>query len=99
MRYIAPGILVSELLEVPSILVENFTWDWIYESLKNKDKGLKKVIPVFKEIYERASKRLQCIPVCEELDGHTKINPFIEPQTEVQMCFSKLSIGKGKSIF
>ena len=29
-------------------------------------------------------------------DGHTKINPIYRPQTEVQIVFSKLSIGKGK---
>jgi len=25
------GLLVAETAEIPSILIENFTWDWIYQ--------------------------------------------------------------------
>ena len=89
------GIKVGGILGVPSILVENFTWDWIYEPLKSERKDFKRVIHIFKEIYKRASRRIQCTPVCQEIDGVTKINPVCrEPTVDRDSLFSKLSLGQ-----
>ena len=91
------GIKVGGILGVPSILVENFTWDWIYEPFKSKEKYFGRVIPVFKEIYKRASRRIQCTPVCQEIDGVAKINPVYREATEDrESLFSKLSLGQEK---
>ena len=89
------GIKVGGILGVPSILVENFTWDWIYEPFKSKEKYFGRVIPVFKEIYKQANKRIQCIPICQEIDGTTKINPiYRDLNGNKESTFSKLSLGQ-----
>ena len=42
---IAPlGISIAKEAGIPSVLVENFTWDWIYEQYFNANKGFKKHI-------------------------------------------------------
>ncbi len=57
------GILTGIEAAVPSILVENFTWDWIYEKM-GPQSGLDPYIGYFTDIYQRADYRIQTMPVC-----------------------------------
>lgn len=58
------GIAVAEQLNIPSILLENFTWDWIYEPYLAESKELKTYAEQFKAYYARADYHLQLEPVC-----------------------------------
>lgn len=62
---IAPlGIAVARAAGLPAVLVENFTWDWIYEGYLARQAGLRSHIEYLQEIYGAADFRLQTEPVC-----------------------------------
>lgn len=65
---IAPlGIVVAERLGIPSLLIENFTWDWIYSGYLERIPGLEIHIQYLKDIYNRATYHLQTVPVCRTI--------------------------------
>jgi len=62
---IAPmGIVVAEAAGVPSILVENFTWDWIYQPLAEAYRGMRPHIRYLHNIFCAADYRIQTEPIC-----------------------------------
>ena len=62
---IAPmGIEVAREAGIPSVLVENFTWDWIYEGYGRKDAQLERHIVYLRELFDAAEHRVQTEPVC-----------------------------------
>lgn len=64
------GIAAANLANIPSILVENFTWDWIYEGYLDLESRLKDFIPPLREAFEMASIHIQTEPVCEYKPVH-----------------------------
>ena len=58
----AMGIQVAQKARVPSVLVENFTWDWLYQGYD--DKGLNKFNRYLKSIFADADVHIQSQPVC-----------------------------------
>lgn len=72
---IAPlGILVAERMGIPSILLENFTWDWIYQPYIAECPELKPHAQNLAAIYSRATVHIQTEPVCNPIPG-TKTCP------------------------
>ena len=62
---IAPlGILVAKEAMIPSILVENFTWDWIYQQYAASDSRIKRYIEYLQPIFNAADYHIQTEPVC-----------------------------------
>ena len=62
---IAPmGIVVAEATGVPSILVENFTWDWIYQPHAAAYRGLRPHIRYLHDQFSAADYRIQIEPIC-----------------------------------
>jgi len=62
---IAPmGILVAKEARVPSILVENFTWDWIYQQYIVSDNRIKRHIDYLQPIFSAADYHIQTAPIC-----------------------------------
>ncbi len=67
---IAPlGISVANAAGIPSVLVENFTWDWIYQPFLKQHPELSKYITLLAEIYRKADFHVQCTPVCNPTDA------------------------------
>ena len=69
------GIEAGNQLCIPTALIENFTWDWIYEEHIDS-------LPVFKvhslklkEVYEKVDLRVQCTPFCEPHSSAVCVNP------------------------
>jgi hypothetical protein len=58
------GILVARHAGIPSVLMENFTWDWIYEKYSTECSGLRGHISYLGEIFNRADVHIQTEPVC-----------------------------------
>jgi UDP-N-acetylglucosamine:LPS N-acetylglucosamine transferase len=64
---IAPmGIRVAEAAGVPSVLIENFTWDWIYRGYATE--GLKKFDAYLQTIFAEATFHIQTQPICQSAD-------------------------------
>lgn len=61
---IAPmGILVAKAAGVPSVLIENFTWDWIYEGYE--EETLNEFIVYLQSIFAEATCHIQTQPICK----------------------------------
>ena len=58
------GILAAQRAGIPSVLVENFTWDWIYAPYTKQWPGFRPHIDRLKSIVESADIRIQTHPVC-----------------------------------
>ena len=62
---IAPlGILVAKESGVDSVLVENFTWDWIYHQYASSDSGINRHIDYLQSVFDAADYHIQTEPVC-----------------------------------
>lgn len=57
------GIEVGRKAGIPTLLVENFTWDWIYTQL-GPNQGFAPYIELLSDSYSRADYRIQTDPVC-----------------------------------
>ncbi len=74
---IAPlGLVAAERLGIPSVLLENFTWDWIYAGYAEDCPALQPHIEYLQELYGRATHHLQAVPVCNPVDGLQAIAPI-----------------------
>ena len=58
------GIVIAAEAGVPSILVENFTWDWIYEVFIPADPRFRGYMDFFRDIYRGVDYHIQASPVC-----------------------------------
>ena len=62
---IAPlGILVAKEARIPSILVENFTWDWIYQQYTVSNEHIKRHIDYLQPIFNAVDYHIQTEPIC-----------------------------------
>ncbi len=62
---IAPlGIAVAQSVRIPSVLVENFTWDWIYQAYLRKYPKLQPHAQFLKKQSDQADYRIQTEPLC-----------------------------------
>jgi hypothetical protein len=58
------GIIIGKKLGIPSVLVENFTWDWIYSRFSESAPALARFSDYFAKLYEQADYHVQTEPVC-----------------------------------
>lgn len=64
---IAPmGIAVALEAGIPSLLIENFTWDWIYEEYVKQDGKMGDHIHYLKAIFGAAQFHIQTEPTCDQ---------------------------------
>lgn len=62
---IAPlGISVAKRAGIPSVLIENFTWDWIYRGYTEHFSSLNPHIRYLEALYTSADIHIQTTPVC-----------------------------------
>jgi UDP:flavonoid glycosyltransferase YjiC (YdhE family) len=62
---IAPlGIAIAHAAGLTSVLVENFTWDWIYDGYTQKEPGFNRHIPYLQAAFTSADYHIQASPVC-----------------------------------
>lgn len=62
---IAPmGILVAKKAGIPSILVENFTWDWLYQQYCGCDSRIDRYIEYLEPIFKASDYLIQTEPMC-----------------------------------
>jgi len=91
----AMGILVAQKANIPSILLENFTWDWIYQPYTKNNSKLKVYADYLKACYVQADYHIQMQPYCEQ---NKQVDLIVSPvfravRTRKKDLFSGLSIG------
>ncbi len=82
------GIAAAERAGLPSVLVESFTWDWIYRAYVADEPRLERFIEPLRALYDLATLRLQAAPCCRPLPGAVAVGPvaraFRSPPAEVR---------------
>lgn len=64
---IAPlGIRIAQKAGVPSVLIENFTWPWLYEGFS--DEKLNEFNPYLQAAFADANYHIQTQPICQSTD-------------------------------
>ncbi len=61
----ALGIAVAAAAGVQSVLIENFTWDWIYEAYVQEDARMAVYARLFAGVFGAADHHIQTEPVCQ----------------------------------
>jgi hypothetical protein len=73
---IAPmGVAVAREAGLPSILVENFTWDWVYDEYADRHRALKGFADYFKAIVDAVDYHIQAEPICSLAAGSIVVAP------------------------
>ena len=77
---IAPlGIAAARRLGIPSILLENFTWDWIYEGYSEAWPQLQNHIVYLADLFAQADYHIQTVPVCRPKQCDLVVPPIARP--------------------
>ena len=58
------GIAVGKKAGIPSVLVENFTWDWIYSAYEDVDRRIAYYVDHLRDLFSAADFHVQTMPVC-----------------------------------
>ncbi len=62
---IAPvGIVAAQAAGLPAVLIENFTWDWIYQGYLEQEPRFEPFIHFFRDVFEHAEYHIQSEPIC-----------------------------------
>jgi hypothetical protein len=73
---IAPlGIEVARAAGIPSVLIENFTWDWIYQGYVEKYHRLKPHIDYLQAVFAGVDHHIQTEPVCRPAQSGITTKP------------------------
>ncbi|RPJ81084.1 MAG: hypothetical protein EHJ94_05235, partial [Deltaproteobacteria bacterium] len=58
------GIAVAKQADIQSMLIENFTWDWIYREYEKPFPRIKKHILYLKTLFQQATFHIHTEPIC-----------------------------------
>ncbi|HNU83959.1 MAG TPA: hypothetical protein PKO05_11055 [Thermoanaerobaculia bacterium] len=72
------GLVVGRAAGLPTLLVESFTWEWIYADYLDAEPGLAPFAAAFGALYADAPRRLRAEPFCGEAPGRP-ISPIARP--------------------
>ena len=80
----ALGIAVAARAQVPSVLLENFTWYWIYAFHNRNNNQLANFSDYFRTMYAAADYHIQVQPVCSPTQADLVCNPIFRCVREEQ---------------
>ncbi len=88
------GLAVANAADVPSILIENFTWDWIYEGYIAIDSRMRYFSKEMRTIFDLADYHIQTEPVCRSSAADLVVPPVSRsPRLSVVETRMRLNIG------
>lgn len=73
------GIVAANQAGIPSILVQNFTWDWLYKPYVPAYPKFAALISWMQEVYHSCSHVIRAIPFCPMLDSQQRIDLTAQP--------------------
>lgn len=87
------GICAGTEARIPSVLVENFTWDWIYQAYSDAEPKFLPHIQYLKTIFAEADYHVQTEPVCCYQDTDLTALPIArKPRSAVSRIRQNLGI-------
>jgi hypothetical protein len=69
------GLAVARTAHIPSVLIENFTWDWIYDGYPDQAAALAPYISYLRRQFRTANFHIQTEPVCRPEPTHFTSRP------------------------
>lgn len=91
------GITVAKQCSIPAVLIENFTWDWIYAHLDQAPE-LQEFVPVFQELYGQADFRIQAEPLCLKQPCDIRCQPISRKPKSAPDVLRKSLNSEGRKI-
>jgi hypothetical protein len=93
------GIAVAGAAGLPSILVENFTWDWLYEPYVDAHPRFQEVIGTLGRQFRSATVHIQTDPVCSVRPRAVRLFPISRPaRTPAKKVREGLGIPEGMPV-
>jgi len=94
------GLAAARSAGIPSVLIENFTWDWIYDNYGNDiGQALKPFSDFMAEQFSLATIRIQTRPTCLKVPADFYSAPVSRaPKTSAAVVRSRLGINAGESM-
>ena len=90
------GLALGKELGIPSVLVENFTWDWIYGAYLEADTRFGPYIEQLRGLFRSADLRIQTEPLCERMQEHPLVPPvFREFEQSPERILERLDLPAG----
>jgi hypothetical protein len=87
------GIAVAQAARLPCVLIENFTWDWIYAPYTERVPALAPYVDYLSALYAQADLRIQTEPLCQAVDGALVLPPISRmPRTAPDVIREGLNI-------
>jgi len=87
------GIVVAQEAGIPSVLIENFTWDWIYRGYLDTEPRLRLFAEFLTEIYTSAVYHIATEPVCNRFQADVITPPVSRsPRTSSKKVREQLNI-------
>ena len=83
------GIHIGRQVGIPTILIENFTWDWIYEKYLEEFPDFQKHIGKLSNIYKSVDLHIQATPFCKPNANAIKVPPIFRKHREKQHILRK----------
>ena len=81
------GLVLGKELGIPTVLVENFTWDWIYGAYLDEEPRFEPFVERLHELFQSADLRIQTEPMCERIELFPLVPPiyreFREPPDRI----------------
>lgn len=69
------GLAAAARLGIPSALVENFTWDWVYRGYAQHQPGFESHAAELAEMSATAGLHIQCEPACQPTSSAVAVSP------------------------
>jgi len=97
---IAPlGIAAAKQAGIPSVLVENFRWDWIYENYLPFDDRFRGYIRYLGDIFNSADHLIQTEPLCDRHNADLTLPPICRlPRRSTEQVRSSLGVAPGQAM-
>ncbi len=70
------GLSVADHLGLPSVLIENFTWDWIYDSYVAELGEMAVFADIMRKIFALATIHIAAEPACRPVENALKVSPI-----------------------
>jgi hypothetical protein len=91
------GLAAASRMGVPSLLMENFTWDWIYRGYVGECPALDEAADRLQVLFEGATRRVQLTPFCESAAGASAVSPVARPARERrEVTRRRLGVGEAE---
>jgi hypothetical protein len=94
------GIEVANEAGLPSVVLENFTWHWIYDGYTKREPRLAVHADYMGEVFGRKDYHIQTEPICEPMASADLVVPPIsrKPRSPAHLIRRQLRIGGAKKI-